>query len=79
MGNPLLNELKGVEFYFFDPKLEPEKVNVNYLFNDPQYLFLQAKENWKVFGLKENGKCTIQMAFHSKIDGKARSPLKAPF
>lgn len=78
MGNTLLNELKGAEFYSFDPKLEPEQVITNYLFNHPDHLFLQASENWKVFGLKVNGKAALQLAFHIK-GGIAQSPLKAPF
>jgi len=73
-----LNELKGAEFYFFDPKLEPDQVITNYFFNQPQHLFLQAKENWKIFGLKVNGKAVLQMAFYIK-GGKAHSPFKAPF
>jgi hypothetical protein len=78
VGNPLLNELKGVEFYFFDPKLDPEQVIVNYLFNHPGHLFLQADQDWKVFGLKVNGRTALQMAFHIR-GGKAQSPFKAPF
>jgi hypothetical protein len=78
VGNTLLNELKDIKFYFFEPQLEPEQVIANYLFNHPDHLLLQAKNGWKVFGLKVNGKAVLQLAIHVK-GGEARSPLKAPF
>lgn len=73
-----MNELKGEEFYAFDPQREPERVIANYLFNYPEHLLLQAKKNWRVFGLSVKGKPTLQLALHIK-DNIAQSPLKAPF
>jgi hypothetical protein len=78
MGNSLLNELRGLEFYSFDPTCEPEQVISNFLFCHPGHLSLQSKSGWQIFSLKVKGKAVVQIAFNIK-NKNARSPLKAPF
>lgn len=73
-----MSHLKSPELYFFDPSNDNDKVISNFLFNQPEHLFLQSKKGWTILGLKLNNEILAQVSFHVEKN-KARSPLRAPF
>jgi lipid II:glycine glycyltransferase (peptidoglycan interpeptide bridge formation enzyme) len=67
-----------LQFYSFDPAVEPDLVFSNFIFTSAEHLLLQSKKNWKVFGLKSEKKILLQLPLHLSRK-KAISPLRAPF